>query len=600
MDENTLLNKNAYAVFDGKSIRDIIIDRLNKNGVFTDQNYQGSNISALIDVVAYSFSTMLFYLNRTSSETMFTESQIYENMNRIVKMINYNPLGKIGQSVPFKMTVLGLLKGNYTIPRYSYLNVGGTNYSFNHDVSFSKTFDSAAESINALDNQYVLNQGIYEENPVYTANGIENEVVFLSVDDTISIDHFNIHVYVKESNSNAWSQWNKVDTLFTNKANDNVFEVRYNENKRYEVKFGDDINGQKLKTGDSVAIYYLRINPDAVEIGVNALVKNKIIRYNTSQFNQILNNVSLDINSVLSNTALSNINLLNDYPSSSYTEEENVDDIRKNAAKIFRSQNRLVTASDYLAFVKTNFKSFLADVQVINNDDFLKTHIKYLYDIGLDNPQLDNRVLYNQVKFANSCNFNNVYVYMVPKNENQLYINPAQKETVINSLQENKVLTSQIVPVDPVYINMDFCVGDNTNTAKVADVSNCKLLIYKKANSKRSSSSIVFDVITFIKDAFNRKKSVLGDSINIYQLSTNILGIDGIDSIKTYRSDTNTYVNGISLLFWNPVYPEQDNKINNQNVKLELFQFPVFNKINTLIDRIGVVESVGSIKVAEF
>ena len=65
-------DKNSYVAFDGTSIRDIIVSRLNQGKVFTDQNYQGSNLSALIDIVGITVNTLLYYLNKTSSESIFT------------------------------------------------------------------------------------------------------------------------------------------------------------------------------------------------------------------------------------------------------------------------------------------------------------------------------------------------------------------------------------------------------------------------------------------------------------------------------------------------------------------------------------------------
>ena len=58
----------AYASFDARSLRDLIVDRLNNNSdiSFTDQNYEGSNLNAIIDIIAYSYHTLLFYLNQTS------------------------------------------------------------------------------------------------------------------------------------------------------------------------------------------------------------------------------------------------------------------------------------------------------------------------------------------------------------------------------------------------------------------------------------------------------------------------------------------------------------------------------------------------------
>ena len=71
----------SYTAFDAVSLRELIVNRLSEKGVFTDQIFVGSNLSSLIDVMAYSYHVLMFYLNRTSSETMFTEAQIYENIN---------------------------------------------------------------------------------------------------------------------------------------------------------------------------------------------------------------------------------------------------------------------------------------------------------------------------------------------------------------------------------------------------------------------------------------------------------------------------------------------------------------------------------------
>lgn len=87
------LPKDAYATFDAVSLKALIKERLNANTAFTDQNFEGSNMSALIDVVAYSYHVLLFYLNQTATESMFSEAELYENMNRIVRTLDYKPVG---------------------------------------------------------------------------------------------------------------------------------------------------------------------------------------------------------------------------------------------------------------------------------------------------------------------------------------------------------------------------------------------------------------------------------------------------------------------------------------------------------------------------
>ena len=112
------LPETAYTTFDAQSLKGLIIDRLQKQGTFTDQIYEGSNLSSFIDIIAYSYHVLMFYLNRTASESVFTESTIYENVNRIVKLLNYNPLGFQTCTLAFEVFASeDLAPGTYTIPR---------------------------------------------------------------------------------------------------------------------------------------------------------------------------------------------------------------------------------------------------------------------------------------------------------------------------------------------------------------------------------------------------------------------------------------------------------------------------------------------------
>ena len=56
------LPADAYATFDATSIRDLLINKLISDDVYTDQIFEGSNISSLIDVLSYTYHLLLFYL----------------------------------------------------------------------------------------------------------------------------------------------------------------------------------------------------------------------------------------------------------------------------------------------------------------------------------------------------------------------------------------------------------------------------------------------------------------------------------------------------------------------------------------------------------
>ena len=129
--------KNAYLAFDGLSIKQKIKDRLTQTKIFTDQNYEGSNLAAFNDAFGMGLSLLIYYLNQSSVNGQFSETTIYENINRIAKELDYKPVGYQTASVNFSLSAENLNAGFYTIPRYSNISIGGLNYSVNEDISFT-------------------------------------------------------------------------------------------------------------------------------------------------------------------------------------------------------------------------------------------------------------------------------------------------------------------------------------------------------------------------------------------------------------------------------------------------------------------------------
>jgi len=139
------LPKDAYLSFDANSLKELIIERLNENEIFTDQNFEGSNFNAFIDVVSYMYHVLLFYLNTTSNEGTFTTATIYENINKIVSNLGYKPLGDQTSILNIELEAVGINSGVYTLPKFSFLNVGSITYHTLQDVLFEKTNGSARE-----------------------------------------------------------------------------------------------------------------------------------------------------------------------------------------------------------------------------------------------------------------------------------------------------------------------------------------------------------------------------------------------------------------------------------------------------------------------
>jgi hypothetical protein len=590
--------KGGYAAFDAMSLRQLIINRLNEQGTFIDQNYIGSNLAAVIDIIAYAYNTLIFYLNRTSTESMFTEAQLYENINRIVKVIDYSPIGAQTSTLTFNCSAESFNQGLYTLPRYSYV-IAGNNipFSFNEDITFSKTIDNTREFLKEISEQKLLYQGIYQEYPTYTAAGEDYELIILNPGENI-VDHFNIDVYVKPILTNKWEIFNKTPNLYLEDSGSKKYEIRLNQNLRYEIKFGNNVNGYKLQTGDQVAIYYLQsLGPDGI-IGAGALGQNTTLAtpqiFNTIQFNEIIADNLQDQYQLITPDTSSQIKFTNTLGSTDYNPPETVQQIRENAPVTYRSQYRLVTAKDYETFLRSNFANFVSDVKVYNNSEYIFNYLQYFYNIGLKDPDKTTRALLNQVQLADSCNFNNVYLVVVPKSFNTLtYLLPFQKEIINASLQDTKVLTSETVFVDPVYMAVDIGITDNIiDFNPIVDSPLTTINIIKQTTSRRSNTAIIQDIISVISNYFSSTNLKMGQIIETQVLTQDILNIEGVVDFFTTRSDNpEIKTRGLSLFFWNPIYPENDKTVTTNNIPQLPFQFSYFNSLNTLSSRITVKTS---------
>lgn len=598
------LNADAYTAFDALSLKSLLVKRLNDTGVFTDQNFEGSNISAFIDIIAYAYHVLIFYLNQTSSESTFSTAQLYENINKIVKLINYKPIGYQTAILPFKAVSTEVLpQGIYTIPRYSYFTLNGIHYTFTKDTTFSKLTE-AIEPLTSLQDENVLYQGTINEYPIYTATGVPFEVLTMVLvnnnGDNIPVDHFNIDVYVKNNTilNPVWEKWEPTESSFLERSNSKTYEIRLNEDERYEIKFGNGINGKKLSAGDQVAVMYLRTDGTLGEIGPGVLNNNTLFYYRTPLSQAILTDtVATDLN-LLPNELVSALTFSNVDPSTPFVTRETAASIKANATNTFRSQYRLITVSDFANYINKNYSNLIASVQVVNNWDYLTGHMKYYFDMGITNPSLESRVLFNQVKFADSCNFNNVYIYAVPRLEKLTsyvtrtnYLNSSLKQLIMNDMQGIKLATAEIIVNDPVYMAFDFGIrspGEDLSPS-IADTSYFE--VTRDVYAKRNPQSIQNSVYNIFKSYFSTTKNNLGTTIKITDLTNSILAIEGVKDINTKRKIGNTIITtpGISFIVYNPVYPDKDVDIVSQNLQLPYYKYPYIHNVLDFINKITVV-----------
>jgi hypothetical protein len=598
---------NAYAAFDATTLKSLMQQRLTQGGVFTDQIYEGSNFNSLLDIIAYSYHVLLFYLNKTASESMYNQAQLYENMNKIVKALNYNPIGFQTSILNFNATAPSTLTpGIYTIPRYSYFTVNGLNYSFTEDTSFIKT-ETGTELLTQLGQTALLYQGLFQEYPIYIATGAPYEQFSLAAtgpdNNNELVDHTNIQVYVLDE-SGIWSQWNRVDSLYLEGPTSKSFECRLNENQRYVIKFGNNVSGRQLLPNYLVAVYYLKSDGAPGQVGAGTLDGNTLFIYNTTQFTTIFNNVKNINQSYLTSPQAASLVFSNTNASTDFAQLETAENIRNNAANTFKTQYRLITTSDFELFIKNKYDNLINDVAVVNNWDYVADHMRYYYNIGLKSPNNDSRVLLNQVNFSDSCDFNNIYVYIVPKLQktnsiqiNNNFLSTGLKDYIIRGLQNVKMATSEVVIMDPVYtaFGLGVAAGSEINDKQLTPdiIAGTKLVVTRNPNSRFSEDELKRQIYKIIKDYFDPQNVTLGQLVSLDQLTTTILDIDGTVSMYCSRTVNGEEVirNGLSFLVFNPVYsdPGEDIQIITQSLPLPYFKVPYLYNVDSLLDQIQII-----------
>ena len=597
---------NTYAAFDAISLRNLIIERLNAQGTFTDQNYIGSNLASIIDIVAYAFNTLLFYLNRTSSEATFTEAQVYENINRIVKLLDYKPVGYQTSTLAFQVSAdnrnntFEVANKYYTIPRYSYLIVSGVPFSFNEDITFTVDESNRIVELTQVSNRKLLFQGSFRESPIHNAAGNPNEIVTINVVNSL-IDHFNIHVYVYEQAQSKWVQYNESHSMYMEQPESKSFEKRLNSNLQYEILFGDDVNGRKLQKGEKVVVYFLQSSGEKGVVGPGSLSgpanTTKYMVLNTALLSQIMNDVKQDQSSVyLQTNEFKSLKFSNAAGSTMPKDIESAEEIRKHAPAAFRSQYRLLTQRDFEVFIRTNFSNFISDVRVFNNWEYTSDYLRYFQNLNLD-PVTFQQIALNQIIYADACNFNNIYICAIPGigfTTSLKYLLPAQKEAVISGIQPLKPLTSEVTFIDPIYLSVRFGTENSKGDAVLEDRYFTKLEITKTRRTGKSDQSIVNEVASIFQQHFMPQQQKIGGIFDYSSLVAQILAVEGVDSIATVNMYTFRSVPGLRMLLWNSTYPDLDKRIINHNITLEPFQFLFYEDLNKIPEYIYVKQTVYS------
>ena len=588
----------SYTLFNATDIKSFIINQLSNsdNPVFSGCSYLGSNMNALIDVLATITQQILFHLSVNTSEASFATANLYESMSKLVNILNYKTIGKQTSMLPVRFNIdkAEFLKlypdaSQITIPRFTHVAYNSTYYLKNEIVVPIKDVTSDTITIDSI-----VFQGNLEEDATFVANGDEFETFILKDNHIKSGDRFisdNFFlVYVDENRDGNWKEYTETTSLFLHKGDELKFERRFNEDMDYEFRFGNDVNGRKLPKDAKVVIFYILSSGESGILGDGTISDTMPFVYTSSLWSSILASnytTTDDVNAAIDNDV---IHVSNTGDGTAISYPESVASIRANAPRLFASQNRLFTLDDYKTFIMKQFGAYIKDAYFCINDEYTRDFLKYYYDIGLDSPQQDSRLNIAQVEFMTSTNYNNIYCFAVPKVNTLIggrvpnYINNNLKQEIVNSVQDYKGATHNLVMIDPIYKAMTWGTYLDDTDFNAAQLYN-RLVLVRNRLTKYSYSYIKEYAMTVIKNFFN--SLTIGSEVNLAQLSKNLLSVPGVKRFYMKSYDGTTTESKLTLYVWNPLYSNEDNEITQQTIVNEKFVYPYFydlEKVGNLID----------------
>lgn len=686
--------------FSAYSIKDLITRKLQEDTKLTDQIYEGSNASILIDLISYMYQCLVYQLNNAASESMFSDVQLYKNISRLVKLIGYNPRGFQPSTIEaYVISTNGTSLRNYQIPFYSRVDTKLVD-STGKKIYFSTKRDMTAKNLDSYDDYLVNSSQELTENvrqsvtlyngqwklypTIFTASGIENEIFVLDgllsdADKDRYVSHEFIDVFIKhfDETEGKWifdRAWecdlngifigyaSSTTTLFNNEtAFKSLYPGRYkvyttylNEDKVYELRFGNGVVGRKLAPGDKVYVFYLDSNGLDGKIDTSTL-EDQNLRFESNpdmfgltedEYNEIF--FGEGSSSSYSITTSNAYTLQFGVESSSTPKlEEDVDTIRENAPLWFSTGNRLVTKFDYEYYIRNVASSKLgtsdlADVKCMNNWDYLATFYKWLYELGANGNFVkyadylgisttssptrylskDNFTRHDYF-FADAADANNLYIWLKTSGANfDAATTSINLETVLNPI---KLMTAEIVACKAVDVCFDICACPQEYAIQkyLLDFDDAQgfdpecesyVEITLDDNNVYVMNTLQSDVANAISRGFDINKMQFGQVVDFNKILNDIYQIDGVARVRTVFMPSKSLVeagvnsfayDGLAFASWtnadNLIRLGDDLVVSNSSRKLEEFQFPVFVGQAKLKNRIKIIrKSLSTVNTIKF
>jgi hypothetical protein len=459
--------KTPITELDFDSIKSQLKTYLQTQTQFKDYNFEGSNMSALLDVLSFNTFQNNFYTNMTMNE-MFLDSAVLKNsIVSHAKELNYIPRSRKSAKATVRVTITdeNATDSTIVIPQYSTFtaNYQGELFTFvtNQTYVARRTAPSVytADSVDIFEGSMLAS--FQREGFIVDGDGVLR--VQLTNDE---VDTDSIVVFVDAEETEDRNVFTRANTIYGVKPTDKVFYLEPYLDNRYAVYFGKNEFGLQPEEFEDVRVRY-RICSGELPNGASAF---------TASF---IEGATIAVTTLVA--------------ASGGLERESMESIRYFAPKALAVQERAVTTKDYEVLLQQAFPEITA-VSAYGGEE-------------LDPPQ-----------------FGRVAISVYLDSETTL-ISSTLANTYINYLSEKSPLGIEPIFVQTKFVYADV-IADIVYTNKSTEKSKDELEALVRSSIKSYSETTLEDFNTKLRGS---KLAAQVDAVDTAILSTGLTIMPIID-----------------------------------------------------------------------
>ena len=347
-----------FTNLDFNQVKTTLREYLKENSSFTDYDFEGSNLSTILDVLAYNTYITSYNANMVANEVFIDSATLRENVVSLARNIGYTPKSRKAAraTITFFVNTGDLSPAPATITLQKGVVASSSSSFGSQSFVFSILEDI---TVPVVDNTAQFNNiPIYEGNLVtssFTYNARNPEQKFIL--DNIGIDSELMTVTVKPNQQSSRSvKYSLQDSLFDIDGESKVYFIQEVDDERYQVIFGDNIFGKKLEDNNFIEVNYITSSGDAAN-GVNNFKFSGRLNYNRNSVDYV---VTSGISALTTGVVASGGESI-----------EGVESIKKFAPRIYASQNRALTANDYETLIPAKIYPETESISVFGGEELV-------------------------------------------------------------------------------------------------------------------------------------------------------------------------------------------------------------------------------------